>query len=388
MSVERRLREAVKIQTQAAPVPPMDVSAIREQGRRRTRRRRNIAAAGAAAVLVGTVGGLALTQRTEPPKDSPSAPVGVERDGVRAFLDRDAGVLHLGDRSIALGRFPGLAETGLAVRGGVLYQTLDQEVRLIDPTGHETVLARALGDPPKGFSPSVAYDARTDVVVALRLTPESLAAGRPLIAAYTAPTGEPVATTQMIRMEDATAVTLAGASDGVAAVNYQTALWTGVLSWTWVSPHQGSEWGRGRVFDMSNRMVLGSSEGLDDTPLPGGQSESATRWHYVDGLEGERLDPTGRWRVDATWQAWPHGGPVERSTSDETAAALPQLPRGSRIALSYDTDGSVMAAVATANGSDAAVLVFDCDLDAQVCEPIGRIEEPTQAPLFLDGTRP
>ena len=85
MSVERRLREAVKIQTQAAPVPPMDVSAIREQGRRRTRRRRNIAAAGAAAVLVGTVGGLALTQRTEPPKDSPSAPVGVERDGVRAF---------------------------------------------------------------------------------------------------------------------------------------------------------------------------------------------------------------------------------------------------------------------------------------------------------------
>ena len=132
----------------------------------------------------------------------------------------------------------------------------------------------------------------------------------------------------MIRMEDATAVTLAGASDGVAAVNYQTALWTGVLSWTWVSPHQGSEWGRGRVFDMSNRMVLGSSEGLDDTPLPGGQSESATCWHYVDGLEGERLDPTGRWRVDATWQAWPHGGPVERSTSDETAASL--LSRSAR----------------------------------------------------------
>jgi hypothetical protein len=32
-----------------------------------------------------------------------------------------------------------------------------------------------------------------------------------------------------------------------------------------------------------------------------------------------------------------------------------------------------------------AVLVFDCDFDAQVCEPIGRIDDSTQDPLFLDG---
>ena len=88
---------------------------------------------------------------------------------------------------------PGLAESGLAIRGGVVYQTPDQEVRLIDASGRQTVLARALGPPPKGFSPSVTYDAETDVAVALRLTAESLASGRPLIAAYAASTGEPVA---------------------------------------------------------------------------------------------------------------------------------------------------------------------------------------------------
>ena len=92
--------------------------------------------------------------------------------------------------------------------------------------------------------------------------------------------------------------------------------------------------------------------------------------------------------MDGTWQTWPAGGPAERSTSGEAAAALPKLPRGSRISLSYDTDGSVMAAVANVTGSEAAVFIFDCDLNAQVCEPIGRIDGPTRDPLFLDGTRP
>ncbi len=395
MSVERRLKEAVRIQTEAAAVPSVDVAAIREQARRQARARSRIAvaaaAAAAAAVIVGTMAGVALTQRTDPPTDSPSGPARVNGDGVRAFLDPDAGVLHLGDRSIALARVPGLAETGLAVRGGVLYQTPDQEVRLIDPSGHETVLAPALGGPPKGFSPSVAYDAEADVAVALRLTTESLAARRPLIAAYAASTGKTLASTPMIPMGDATGVTLAGATAGIAAVNFQGEFWTGVLPWTWLIPHRGTEWGAGRVFDMRSRMVLGSGSrgGLEHPPPVLAQLDlPETGWHYVEGLEGERLDPTGQWRVNSTWQTWPEGGPVERSTSGEDAVALPELPQGSRISLSYDTDGSVMAAVANPTGSQAAVLMFDCDLDAQVCEPIGRITEPTQSPLFLDGTRP
>ena len=108
MSVERRLREAVRIQTEAAPVPLVDVFAIREQALRQARGRRLIAlaAAAATAVIIGTIGGVALTQRTEQPNNSPSGPAGVDPDGVRAFLDRDAGVLHLGGRSIALARCP------------------------------------------------------------------------------------------------------------------------------------------------------------------------------------------------------------------------------------------------------------------------------------------
>ena len=395
MSVESRLREAVTIQTDAAPVPSVDVSAIREQARRQKRARRRIVAAGAAAaavvVIVGTVGGVALTQRTEPPVNSPSGPSGVDPEGVRAFLDRDAGVLHLGERSIALTRVPGLAETGLAVRRGVLYQTPDQEVRLIGPSGRETVLARALGEPPQGFSPSVAYDAESDVAVALRLTPESLAADRPLVSAYAASTGEKLAGAQMVRMDDARVVTLAGATAGVAAVNYEGDFWTGVLSWTWLTAHQGSEWGRGRVIDLRGRMVLGSGSGggIENPPFVLERLDMpATGWRYAEGGEGERLDPAGDWRVDSTWRPWPDGGPVERSTSGDDVVALPTLPRGTRIALSYDTDGSVMAAVADATGTSDAVLVFDCERGAQKCEPIGRAGAPTQDPVFLDGTRP
>jgi hypothetical protein len=48
----------------------------------------------------------------------------------------------------------------------------------------------------------------------------------------------------------------------------------------------------------------------------------------------------------------------------------------------------VLAAVAEVAGSEDAVLVFDCDLDAQVCKPIGGIDGSAQDPLFLDGAGP
>ena len=95
---------------------------------------------------------------------------------------------------------------------------------MIDIAGSQMVLAKALGPPPAGFTPSVTYDSETDVAVALRLTAEAEARGRPLVTAYSASTGELVASTEMILMADATAVTLAGATDGVAAVNFQGAL--------------------------------------------------------------------------------------------------------------------------------------------------------------------
>ena len=144
MTVEHRLAEAVRRKTQAVPVPSIDVVALRQDARRQARLR--IAVATAAAVIVGTLGGVALWQRTGSPADSPSGPAGrlQPQDGVRAFLDRNAGVLHLGGRSLALTEVPGLADSGLAVRAGVVYQTPDQEVRLISASGRQTVLAGAL----------------------------------------------------------------------------------------------------------------------------------------------------------------------------------------------------------------------------------------------------
>jgi hypothetical protein len=92
--------------------------------------------------------------------------------------------------------------------------------------------------------------------------------------------------------------------------------------------------------------------------------------------------------VDETWQPWPAEGPVERSTSTAKEVALPVLPAGSRISLSYDTDGSVLAAVASGDGDEDVTRVFDCDRDTETCQPIGKFQGATQDPVFLTGAKP
>jgi hypothetical protein len=76
MSVERRLREAVKIQTEAAPVPSVDVLAIREQARRRARGRRTVAVVTVAAVVAVVLAGTTVvTGRDESSPLPPAGPV-------------------------------------------------------------------------------------------------------------------------------------------------------------------------------------------------------------------------------------------------------------------------------------------------------------------------
>lgn len=74
--MERRLREAVNIQTEAAPAPSVDVSAIRERARRHARGRRTAAlvtvAAVAAVVVTGTT---VVTGRDESSPLPPAGPV-------------------------------------------------------------------------------------------------------------------------------------------------------------------------------------------------------------------------------------------------------------------------------------------------------------------------
>lgn len=82
MSVERRLREAVKIQTEAAPVPSVDVFAIREQARRRARGRRTAAVVTvAAAVAVVVAGTTVVTGRDESSPLPPAGPVSPSTSG-------------------------------------------------------------------------------------------------------------------------------------------------------------------------------------------------------------------------------------------------------------------------------------------------------------------
>jgi hypothetical protein len=347
-----------------------------------------------ALAIVGTIGGLVLWQRDQSlaePLTNP-ADVGPVQTGLRAFLDRDGGTLHVDGASVELATAPGLAETGLASPVGVVYQTPDQEVRVIDATGHDTLLAAALGQPTAGFTPSVAYDAESDVVVALRMTSGSRK--RLEIAAYAASGGTQIASTRIRGLAGAgMSWTLAGATDGVAVLSVPGAGPSGTAGgphlfvWTWTIPDKVqlvTEWQRGRAFDLAHRVVLldtGAEQINDPRGYTGG-------WTFLEGHQGERLDPTGAWRVDETWQPWPTDGPVERSTSDADDVALPDLPVGSRLSLSYDTDGSVMAAVASGAGDDGITTVFDCNRNADACEPIGQLDGATEDSVFLAGTTP
>lgn len=76
MSVERRLREAVKVQTEVAPVPSVDVLAIREQARRQARGRRTAAVVTvAAAVAVVVAATSVVSGRDESAPLPPAGPV-------------------------------------------------------------------------------------------------------------------------------------------------------------------------------------------------------------------------------------------------------------------------------------------------------------------------
>ena len=94
--------------------------------------RHRMAAGGAALGLTLAIGATALVlvvrgDRTPAQPASTDGTPGRPQLGIRAFLDRDAGVLHLRGRTITLAEVPGLAESGLAVRGGVLFRPLTRK---------------------------------------------------------------------------------------------------------------------------------------------------------------------------------------------------------------------------------------------------------------------
>lgn len=75
MSIERRIKEAVQIHTEAAPAPSVDVSAIREQARRQARGRRTAAGVAVAAAVAVAVAGTVATGRDTSTPPSPAGPV-------------------------------------------------------------------------------------------------------------------------------------------------------------------------------------------------------------------------------------------------------------------------------------------------------------------------
>jgi len=308
--------------------------------------------------------------------------------GVRAFADPGSDAVHLGGRRIPLEDVPGLTATGVTTPSGVLYLTPRQELRLLGESGEQRVLRAALGVPRAGFTPSAAFDPYTDTAVVLSLTARS---GRAVVAAYDVVTGD-LLDEQRLRLADATRAYLGGADHGVAAVNYRGA---GVLSWRWgvAGPATGElAPSDRRVVDMRNRVAL--VERLAEDPYglvwrqPSARSEQLGRFRYRAGRAGDRLDPSGTYRVSSLWSR-PADLPriVSAIRPGGESLALSDLPDG-RTALAFDSDGSVLAAVSTGPAARGPAGVYDCDPAESTCELIGEIEVTDGSSPFLIGTAP
>ena len=156
------------------------------------------------------------------------------------------------------------------------------------------------------------------------------------------------------------------------------------FDWTWTQRHDGSEWRRGRL----------------RSTWPTGWCSWTGAWISPPALGSRATAGVSSKVIPASGSTRPASGAWTRVGSHGRLGGLSSGPHPARttlrcrnclascVSLSYDTDGSVLAAAASGEGSATVVRVFDCDYDAHACQPIGRVDGAVQESLFLDGAKP
>jgi hypothetical protein len=389
MSLQERVIRAIDAHVESVEAPSFDITAIRSGARRRARRRAGVAAA-IVAVAGATALGSALTSRSG--SDAGPADIAEWTDslGLRAFVDAPRGVLHLGNVEVPLDQMPGVEDTGLATPEGILYLTPEQELRRVEPSGRHAVLLPAVGTPPPGFVPSVAYDRTSGLAVAVRLMPD----GNAVVTAYDLVTQDVQGRAGRLMSErghdrrdiwvaDPTEVAVAGVDRGVAFLS-----WRGAGTLSWIPDWGFSEYSWLQTIDVEDEVVLLAPEGDDDladltyTDVPVHASPES-RWRATPGSPTERLAPDGAYRADAAWRSLAEVPMLMPTSGSSDPVPVRGLPSEGQVSLTFDTDGSVLAAVESPR---RARTVFDCDISEGACQTVAEASSGGDVG-FLDGWR-
>lgn len=340
------------------PAPRVDVEAARRSGERR--RALSVAAVGLAACLVAVLlVGVGLGGRSSDTVQPVRLP-GLDLDqGARAFYDEATQRLHVGGRTVDIGRVQGLDTSAAATPYGVLFFDDDQAPWLVAESGEVRRLAAGAGS--SGFHPTVKFDARQPLVAWLTGDPDHIR-----LTVYRFGEDEGTVGTADVPCDgkDCEFTAVAGLDHGRVLVRL-----VGGAPRTLVYDLDDLEAGPAvidgfRAADVRNRVVLGEGSPPASGPL-------GARWRYVRA-EGPESLLTFDGRYEVYWSS------RLRATDGGPPLRLDVPGRGVEF-VAVDTDGSVLVAVS----SRRSTRYVDCPVPRGRCETIGRLGSASGDPMFL-----
>lgn len=349
---------AARVESEAPPRP--DLERVVERGQRLRLRRR--ATAGVAVLAAGAVvaGALALAVGGDGSGTTTAYdPVGRldVSGGLRAFASPDGGEVHLGGRTFTDHTLPFLDTDAIATEAGLVFYR-SGSIYLLDANGEYTQIGRAAEKTGSGIRPTSKADS-TVPWVAFGLP----SANGVEIVVHDLAAEAPVAS-QEFACGDCSAVEIDALDGGEAFVRTGegTFLWD-VAAGT-VEPFAT---GDTRVADVRNGVVL-----YDGPPPPA--SAVTDRFRLVPGAVDAQLTFDGRHVL--SWSSR-----LEPTTPGDPPLRLDQPDPATGYAFwNVDTDGSIMVAVPR---RDQRADVYDCELPAGTCEPVGRVGTASGDPMFI-----
>ena len=355
----QQLREQLRADLDAVPVPPGDLEAVRRRARNGRHHRRAAAGVGLAAAVIAAA--LVVTQtgpgrlqqdRTTPEVTDSTGTVDLS-EGLRAFAE-PGGNLYMAGATLpdALDR---LDTDAAATPYGIVHYDADGSPWLLRPDGERVQLDEGTSD--TRFAPTVKADALRPHVAYATLRADELTLvvydleDRSVVADHviSCPEG---CDDRVIDGIDSGAVFLRG-KDGTTVWDYEQGERT-----FFAGPDT-------RVADVRNGVVL------YDGPRP---AEEIEGWRYVSGAIDAQLTFDGQhvlyWDDELTSTAL-------RGTS----VIKLDLPVQATF-FAIDTDGSVLAA--TVNDPSK---VFDCEIPSGECEQVGEMDARHGDPMFIGTDR-
>jgi hypothetical protein len=363
---ETLLRDALR-HLDDVEVPPGDVYAAINAGRRRHSRRVAVAAGGATLALAIVAGaGVALVTSERPataPDVSGYAELGALdfSKGARAYAD-PGGEIHLGGRAFPAEDLAYLDTDAVATDHGVVFFDAGRPM-LLGSDGKVVALVDGDLDRPRGFQPTAKADsAHPWVAWATR------SGGETTLTVYDLERGEGVASA-VAPCGSCDDLVIDALDDGVAYVRMgeETQAWSSDTG-TWrLFAGRGS-----RIADVRGGIVL-----YDGKPPSSTRPQDFVPMNEVPGPIDAQLTFDGRYILN--WSST-----LSATLTRQAPLVLergPTGPDGGPAFYNVDSDGSIL--VATVEGSYPDFTVYDCEVPSGTCEEVGPLTTTGGDPMFI-----